>query len=871
MQMKKKYLICLIMLLLSFVFVDNKVLSTFAAESFETSTYTPTISQNETVSNYINLDNITYFTVQGDWIYYTLDGTSLKMYNTNTKVTESLNHTFTSIDYITNAFGYIFVSDNKTLKPFKNSIHLENAISSKPNAYDHISMYEKGDALYISYIKDDCLFYEVYSFDYDTMSFSQQSIKKIYGTDHENIFNDVTMFTSSYNKVFFVSSVSSSNVFYVGSISDVAFTYKTERAFDTLNAKKISYISYETLDLLVVIGERLKIYDTVNEMYLSKEVRIHNNGLNAYTTGQLCSPQFVDIHDNLIYVSDKYGTSKNIQSFTVGSEGLVLDKTILASLSHDVGRFYNAEDVLYKDSTTMYVADTKNNRIQIFTANGVTVLDDFGVEYTNAYPKSLMLDEYNNLYFTISSDSNKSNILKYDGEDILVVRENASSLADTTITYNNVIYAIDYINHKVIRLNDDGTATPIYSNSNTFSNKAKIEHITYLDALLIYDQGKFTLLDNLGNEKSTKTITGVIDYTVDHSGNVYLMTNTAMYSIRVASDYTINTAPSAFTYTGDFSIYSTLTLNTSSNTLYLFNSDRQCIESFRSSNILPIGILAPVDAYNNTALTTIDQVLPAKITSTSLIYEYPYNLGTMYNTDDSIKNLLVVGSHEDYYYVLFNHNNSLTSGYIKKDRVTIQSIVANEKDVITTNDNVTIYKYPTILKHNGNIFSEDALVKNMKITVSSLFPVSIDNKNFYIYEYEEKIGFICSADVVIGTSHIDYLPTLNATIHIIDKTDCVVVYTEASSESETIATLENNRRIYIDMESYDKTSEYTLITYIDDNENAVSGYIKTNNIKPDGVDTNSVILIVIIVVTIVIFLALVITFYQIKKKRKLYN
>ena len=870
--MKKKYLLCLLMVLFSFILIDPSIVTTYAATGFSSETYTPVIAEDNTVSNYLNLENITYFTVFNNYVYYTTDNATVQTYSLDTKNITTLDYSFTSIDYMYSALGYLFISDNHSLLVFKNNVQLLSAFPyTTPSEYTCISFYETGDELYVAYIKDDNLYFNNYR-DSNTHNMLMLLDDKTYlGSSYNNIFDSVSLITNSTNHVYIVSTTG----FTLVNVTDNIATYRTQpgnddNAFNTLNNKQIAYTSYNGLDLLVTLtSERLKVYNITNEEYYGQDIGYRNLGVDSYITGQLCNPQFLDINSDKIYISDNYTTCKNIQTFIIDNTGIKVESTLVSSISHDLGRFYNANDILYKDASTMYVADTKNNRIQIFNGTSVTVLDDLHTTYTNTNPKNLLLDEYNNLYFTIYTDTNKTSILKYDGLTTTTVREFNGIIADTAITPNNVIYALDSTQNKVIKISTSAEA--ICDTIGDIEDQAKIEYITYIDALLIYNNNTFSVLDSSGNIKATRPASNINDYTVDYKGNVYIMTDSALYSLKIKSDYTFDTTPTPCAYAGNFSGYSVITLNPTSTTLYLFNHNRQCIESFASDAIENISIECPVDAFNTEALTSATQVKPAKITKTSLIYEYPYNLGNVYNKNYEVENVIVIGEYENYYYILFNNANSLTSGYVKKDRVTIQNITYENKEVITTSHKVDVYKYPTLLKNNGSIYVVDSMSIHEKITTIATFPISIDGMKFYMYNFDGNIGFLYAADVIIGTSHIDYLPISNATIHIIDKTDSVNVYKEGSASSQILTHLSNGTRITIDLEEFDSSKEYTKITYVDDNQVTHTGYIKTENIKLDGIDSSTIMLFVIIGVTIVIFIALVITFHQIKKKRKLYN
>ena len=66
------------MVFFSFILMNSSIVTTYAATGFSTETYTPTIDKDKSVSNYLNLENISYFTVLGNNIYYTLDNVTLQ-------------------------------------------------------------------------------------------------------------------------------------------------------------------------------------------------------------------------------------------------------------------------------------------------------------------------------------------------------------------------------------------------------------------------------------------------------------------------------------------------------------------------------------------------------------------------------------------------------------------------------------------------------------------------------------------------------------------------------------------------------------------------------------------------------------------------
>jgi hypothetical protein len=244
----------------------------------------------------------------------------------------------------------------------------------------------------------------------------------------------------------------------------------------------------------------------------------------------------------------------------------------------------------------------------------------------------------------------------------------------------------------------------------------------------------------------------------------------------------------------------------------------------------------------------------------------PYNLGNCYlsiNKCIGIENC--TNQFSDYYRVLFEHNGILKVGFLNKTNAAILNFDTSRKiKVITTNLQVPVYKYPTILKFENQAIITSYIPINTYVDVTYYsFPVSIDNKQFYCYEKDGKVGYIFNADIVLDDStNIVNLNTNNASISAIGE-DKIHIYDE--DKTTILATLHNETQIYV--ENYDKKSEYTKVIYKDSDLNTITGYVKTEYIQMDKLDNTRIILICIIILSVII-LGVIITSYIIIKKKK---
>ena len=214
---------------------------------------------------------------------------------------------------------------------------------------------------------------------------------------------------------------------------------------------------------------------------------------------------------------------------------------------------------------------------------------------------------------------------------------------------------------------------------------------------------------------------------------------------------------------------------------------------------------------------------------------------------------------------MFKDNKNLKIGFLAKANAQIsQHNTASKLNVKTTNQNVPVFKYPTLLKHNGEAIISEYIPIDTNITISNkLYPVSIDNKLFYAFENNGTIGYILNTDVILNdNSSIINLYNNNATIKVIGE-DTVYIYAE--DKTTILATINNDDRINV--ENYDKHSEYTLVHFKTDKLTTITGYVKTDYIEMDKLDNSKIVLIIVIIISIIMLVVIVVSYIVIKKKK----
>ncbi len=146
----------------------------------------------------------------------------------------------------------------------------------------------------------------------------------------------------------------------------------------------------------------------------------------------------------------------------------------------------------------------------------------------------------------------------------------------------------------------------------------------------------------------------------------------------------------------------------------------------------------------------------------------------------------------------------------------------------------------------------------LKIELNGQEPVEYGEEFvFYKAQFENIEGFVLADLVTPQTQTIVSIPNFNAKTN--SKCNVFLKNDKYFIESETI--LEKHEQIFL-YEGYDVDKEYTAITYVKDNE-VLYGYLKTENIAPNGI--NPIIITCICIVIAVIGIVFAWVFMKNKK------
>ena len=434
---------------------------------------------------------------------------------------------------------------------------------------------------------------------------------------------------------------------------------------------------------------------------------------------------------------------------------------------------------------------------------------------------------------------------------------NLGFVSDLCVTNSGTIYMLDYSNNQIVYMAKTSLVGILGSDIGlSIGQHSQIEYLKHQNLIVIKNDNIISLLKLDGTKLSSIQIDNLREITVDLDA-IYAITNTKISLIKV-SENTLSLSNSLDITTDNFN---NLTYDIANEKMVAFDNNRSCLVCFDCK--LNTSLLSSITEISDTALTRQDTLLALKLNSQP-IYEYPYFVGNTFNLGGTITQAIGIEEFDDFYRILFNNNNELQSGFVPKSNIEIVNYTYNPINVITTNQIVPIYKYPTLLKLNNTRLIVGNLSINNEITLSYVYPISLDNKTFYMYQFNNSIGFIFGADVVKSDNKtIKNLNTENASVNSIGS-DSTTLY---DFDKQTILkTLENHTRIYV--ENYDKKQTYTKVIYKDVNLNTIEGYVLTKDIKMDKLDNSQLILILVIVISLVLLASIIVTFVIIKKRNK---
>lgn len=848
----KKVTLGLFMLCLSVMLTLFSYGNIYAEENYSQTIYP------ENIIEYADLTNISSFDINNNYIVYTLDKSNVTLFEISTRKYITFGG-FSNISKIKLTDNSIIVvaSSVYVIKNFdSNQIITLNDINL--DSIKAIDVYVDDNNILIGLVNSSS--FKLYRYD---MDFSPSPVQII--TPSSISFADAFAISINSKSAYIVSKTSPKTDKYTTSLCKISHTVNTNNiqisdVFQT-NAKVIdSFIWNDKEYITTFTNEILFLLSSDNEELAKIDISTPGNLQNSiFPIFEISDLQFFN---NKIYLSDSY--YRTIQAVSINclednSYSIKSDKIILGGSGFDYGRFNQATDI-YIQGDTYLISDSANNRLHIIKDNASLFIN---IPAPASNPKYIALDSKQNIYTSVIVDSkieiwkytfsngNYSNLYKFNKYNDTYI----TSISDICSDNLDNIYIL--ANNRILYLSNNNLIAMENINIPTLSidNSSQIAYISEKNLLSISSNNTIFFINSDGSLHAKIDIDNLQEITAD-SNKLYATSNNTLYTITI--DNNIATATSDTFNTNNYSYFN---WDIVKRKMLAFDTNRSCLTYLTCGDSQPAFTFE--DISNPTSLNSTSILIPLQI-SNSLIYEYPYELGNIYNIDGTITNAIGIAEYDKYYRILFENEGVLQIGFIQKNNTSVVDYNYNTINVITTNQTVPLYKYPTLLTYNNERIITETFNINKKLTLIYKYPISIDGKTFYTYQNSSNIGFIFEADIVLDTNKtISNLNTENASIHLIGKDSTILLEEDLTTK---IKTLKDSDRIFV--ENFDKKSTYTKVIVKDINLNTYEGYVLTSDIKMDKLDNSKIILIVIIIISIILLAIIVTSYIIIKKKNK---
>lgn len=364
---------------------------------------------------------------------------------------------------------------------------------------------------------------------------------------------------------------------------------------------------------------------------------------------------------------------------------------------------------------------------------------------------------------------------------------------------------------------------------------------------------------------------------IDKDDNIYLLDKNQNFITKLLSST-------------NYSSSTTITYNTSSNNISDFlidvaNGDLFILDNIhkniyienKSEDISNISNFVKYNPTTSPALTS--QIEIAKTTKETVAYNYPYTISP-YSTISEGQEVFILNKDYNFYLCLITDIESYNIyTYINSKNLEIYTIENNTKTIQISSQSTPIYKLPSSLK--AEIGSTEALRLDLSIssgdTLTSYrlidFPEDSNNKKFYEIKLENgSFAYIDSSCAYVVENNFSNeettTPTLQTNAYVLNDNKNQIELFELN-EGNYISLnifIDSETKIQINKENFDVNDEYTEVKLIYNNE-IITAYIKTENIRVDGVKIE--IIIASILSAVCIILATVLTIYIRKNKNKM--
>lgn len=580
-----------------------------------------------------------------------------------------------------------------------------------------------------------------------------------------------------------------------------------------------------------------------------------------------------------IYAYDGYVyTLTSLNSLRKYPADLGVSATLAASASDDTGFFNMPSDVTVKNSA-MYVTDTVNDRIAVYsdavtymngtyTAPSAVACDSSGTVYiANEYNKIDVVSGNTVLSLTVGGvikqlavDSDK-NLFISATDGLWLSRNKTSPKLISTVKYKAIalgasrhaLYAIDGTAVKKLELADDDT----------------LNETTVCTA----DDGQFAIAADISENIYLLSRNGITRFSPDDNGGgktLFAFTEADKpYSLGYTSgQIELCTIQNGFVNYGDVIIVDTykhrlFTVSGKALGVSLIDDDYD-IPDLPSDNTPPL--FAP--RLIRTALTDVK------------VFSMPMETPSVYTIAKDRKVIVPeysVADAREYALVLIDDiaNGKLVQGYVYKDLLSEPlPYEAPPVETGTVFTNATpIYKYPS--PNAPTVRGYEATDKNTGFELLDFVKSYRDDYNNLWYRIalsNKTEGYILASNLsLLNYEPVFIRPAYNAEIISFRDSDKARAYTLTDDEYVALdVELPVGTKVEV-VGAFDSSKYYTLVKYLDPELGTLQCYVETAHIKYNGVNIVLLVAVIVIIITVILAALIIGRVFYVKKRRLISN
>ena len=544
----------------------------------------------------------------------------------------------------------------------------------------------------------------------------------------------------------------------------------------------------------------------------------------------------------------------------------------------------------------IFISDATNGKVDVYDLKTKTFLKTFDGTDTDdgKLVNATLTTVYgNDLYIYCSSEPNIYKIYVYDLETKeKLVCHNTFKFANTTQSLNKIIslttnstgdiFAVGKYNGNYIFLKKSNTESTFSATlaSLSLDERSKIlisyseEYIFVVTTSNVYkvDSNDFSVKETINISHSfTKA-------NIDKDDNIYLLDEAQNFITKLDADSNY-TEHSTINYSSSTNNIEDFLIDVTEGNIFILDNIHKNIYIENKSN--EIANVSNFEKYNpETTAPLTTQIEIATTTQETIAYNYPYTISP-YATISEGQEVFVLNKDNNFYLCLItDQENYNIYVYLNSKNLQISQIENTVKNIKISSQTAPVYKLPSSLRAKMGateplrldlgISSEDLLTSYRLIN----FPKDHNNKMFYEVRFEGGIwGYIdsSSAYIVEETKQPEEnkTPTLQTNAYVInDNKHNIELFTLENNNYVSMGIfVDNETRVQINKEKFDINHEYTEIKLVNNNE-IITAYIKTENIRVDGVKTEIIVATILSIACILLATALTILIKKNKNKMR---